>query len=204
MRASSPLRAIRADEKAATIIEFAFVAPVFLLLLIGAFDIGHTLYMKSVLQGVVQKAARDSGLENGTGQQTTIDTRIRDSVLNLKKGATVTITRRYYKTFEEASLAQAEDFTDTNGNGTCDNGEPYQDENNNSVWDADGGNSGQGGAKDRVVYTTDVSYPRLLPLNGFLPAYSDTVHLQAVTVLGNQPYGEQSQYGAATVRNCPV
>lgn len=202
MRARGYLRTIRRDERAATLVEFGFVAPIFCLLLIGALDIGHTLYMKSVLQGVVQKAARDSGLEDGTTQQSTIDTKIKDSVHDLMKNATVTITRRYYKSFEEASLAQAENFTDTNGNGTCDDSEPYEDANHNNVWDADGGNSGQGGARDRVVYTTDVSYPRLLPLNGFLPAYSDTVHLQAVTVLGNQPYGEQTQYAAAVVRNC--
>lgn len=209
MRIPASLHRIRRDERAATLIEFAFVAPVLCILLLGAFDVGHTLYMTSVLQGVVQKAARDSGLETSTetSTQTTIDQHIRESVLELNKDATVTITRRFYRTFEKAAAAQAETFVDTPApsefhDGVCNNNESYEDANNNGVWDADGGDAGQGGAKDRVVYTTNVSYPRLLPLHGFIPALSDTVRIRAVTVLENQPYSEQSQYSAPTVRNC--
>ncbi|MGE4411843.1 MAG: TadE/TadG family type IV pilus assembly protein, partial [Sphingobium sp.] len=70
MRIPASLHRIRRDERAATLIEFAFVAPVLCILLLGAFDVGHTLYMTSVLQGVVQKAARDSGLETSTETST--------------------------------------------------------------------------------------------------------------------------------------
>tara|TARA_R110000782_G_scaffold78276_2_gene154880 strand:- start:25904 stop:26530 length:627 start_codon:yes stop_codon:yes gene_type:complete len=205
-RCSLLLRRAKDDARGATLVEFGFVAPIFCLLLVGVMDVGHTLYMRAVLQGVVQKAARDSGLENGSEstRQAEIDARIHDSVVKLHNGANVDITRRYYRTFEKASAATAESFTDTNANGTCDNGEPYQDDNNNNVWDSDGGDAGQGAAKDVVVYTADVSYPRIIPLQNFIPSYPDIVHVKAVTVMANQPFGEQSQYAAPTVRNCPV
>lgn len=191
------------EQRGATIVEFGFVAPVLAVLLMGALDLGHTLYMRTVLQGVVQKSARDSSLEGAaqSARRDEIDAYVTTQVRNVAKNATVTISRRYYKTFSEAAAAQAETFTDTNTNNRCDAGEPYQDRNNNSTWDADGGNSGQGGAQDDVVYTADISYPRLFPMDKLI-GLSGTVRVKAVTVLENQPYSDQTQYGAATVRNC--
>ena len=48
------------DATGAVLIEFALVAPVFLMLIMGTFDLGQMAYGKSVLEGAVQKAARDS------------------------------------------------------------------------------------------------------------------------------------------------
>lgn len=200
-------RTVIRDTQGIAATEFALIAPVFTMLLMGSLDIGHTLYMQAVLQGTIQKAARDSSLESGTATatQTTIDTRIRTAVKKLNTSMTdsdITITRRYYKTFSTASAAQAETWTDTNTNNTCDNGEPYSDANNNSVWDRDGGNSGQGAARDITVYNITVTYPHLLPLWKILGTSSMNT-VRATTVMANQPYGAQSQYAAATTRNCP-
>jgi len=172
----------------------------------GSADIAHTLYMQTVLQGTIQKAARDSSLESGTATatQTTIDGRIRAEVKKLNTAladSDIAITRRYYKTFSTASAAQAETWTDTNSNSTCDNGEPYTDANNNNTWDRDGGNAGQGGARDITVYNVTVNYAHMFPLWKFIGA-SGTQTLKATTVLANQPYGAQTQYAAATTRNC--
>lgn len=205
-RAATPRRFVRAlarDQKGATIVEFAFVAPVMGLALLGAFDVAHTLYMRSALQGIVQKTARDSTLETAgeTTQQTLLDNKVKDQVKALANNMTVTITRRYYRSFTKASQAQAEAWTDTNGNGTCDAGEPYQDSNRNSSWDKDGADSGQGGAKDAVLYTVTVSYPRLFPIQNFVGGAS-TTKVTASTILRNQPYNDQATYGTSVVRNC--
>jgi Flp pilus assembly protein TadG len=191
------------DEKGAVLMEFGLLIPVMALLLMGSYDIGHSIYMTTVMQGVVQKASRDSGLETGVESttQTAIDTRVSQQVKRLAKNATVSITRRYYKSFSKAAAAQAEPYTDSNGNGACDASEPYTDENNNSIWDADGSASGQGGAKDTVVYTVRASYPRMFPLHKMI-GLSATTTIEAVTVLNNQPYGDQSSFGTPTVRNC--
>ncbi|WP_034159486.1 TadE/TadG family type IV pilus assembly protein [Sphingomonas sp. ERG5] len=205
------------DRRGSAVVEFAIVAPVLCLLLLGIFDTAHSLYMRSVLQGIIQKVARDSALESGTAsaQQTALDNKVRTSVNAVANNATMTFTRRYYRTFSDAAAAKAETWTDTNGNGTCDPpsggtpGEPYIDANNNNKWDSDGGNDGQGGAKDRVLYTVVVSYPRFFPLYNFLAtdaASRDAMKvtkITASTVLENQPYSEQGSYGAPVTRNCP-
>lgn len=192
------------DDRGATVIEFAMIAPVMALLLVGAFDIAHTLYARAVLQGIVQKVARDATLEasTDTAAQAALDEKVKSQIRALANNATFVIKRRYYRTFSAAAAARAEDFTDTNRNGTCDSGEPYVDANLNGTWDPDGGNSGQGGAKDRTVYTVTISYPRMFPLWNFIDVPTTTT-LSASTVLINQPYTDQNSYGAAVNRNCP-
>lgn len=198
------LRGLLGDARGTYVVEFAVGTPVFLIMTMGALDLGHTLYTRSVLQGTVQKAARDSALETGslTTNQATIDAKVTSAVHDLNSSATVTVSRRFYKTFSKAQAAQHEDFTDSNGNGQCDNSEPYVDANRNGTYDADGGDAGQGGAKDITVYSVTMTYPRMFPTSTLigLPA---NVTLTATTVLGNQPYADQSSYGAALTGNCP-
>lgn len=196
-------RRLRTDTRGATIIEFAMIAPVMTLILLGGSDIAHTLYMSSAVQGVVQKTARDATLEGGStaATQTKLDSRVKLQIKALANNADIKITRRYYRTFSEAAAAKAEIWTDTNKNKICDEGEPYEDANLNNIWDADGGNAGQGGAKDAVVYTVEVSYPRFFPLYSLFGS-SNTTTVKGVTVLRNQPFGDQESYGAMKVRNC--
>lgn len=203
----SRARQMLADPRGATILEFGLILPALCVLLLGAFDFGHSLYMKAILQGAIQKAARDGTLETGaeTAVQTAIDNKVRAQLIHLQKHATVTFNRRYYRTFAEAATPLPETFTDTATgiykDGLCNNGEAYMDMNNNGVWDQDGGNAGQGGARDKVVYTVTISYPRVMPLDKFIGG-SGTTTLSAVTVLANQPYGDQASYGGPTVRFC--
>ncbi len=185
------LRRLIRDARGATIVEFAFVAPVMCLLLVGGFDVGHTLYMRATLQGAVQKAARDASLENGASNEEAIDARIRSEVENLANNAVVTFARRAYRNYEQAERRH-EDYTDTNGNGTCDAGEPYVEENGVAGWQSDMGTVGQGGAKDAVIYRVTASYPAMLPLWRFING-SNQVTVEATTVLRNQPYGGQAR-----------
>lgn len=197
-------RRLAREERGAALVEFAIVAPVMCLLLLGGFDIAHTLYMRSVLQGVVQKTARDSTLQDGgtAEQQAAMDDHVRTQVKALANNGEIAISRRFYRTFSQAAAAKAEDWTDTNKDGRCDDGEPYEDANLNGVWDADGGDQGQGGAKDAVVYTVTVKYPRMFPVTGMIGG-GDTTTVMARTILKNQPFGDQGNYGDPVVRNCP-
>lgn len=197
------LRELRDDERGATVVEFAIIAPVMGLVLLGGFDVGHTLYMRAVLQGVLQKAARDSSLEKGTqqAQLEAIDRKVTAQVSAVANNGTIEIKRRYYRTFSEAAAAKAEDWTDSNGNGTCDDGEPYTDRNLNNHWDNDGADGGQGGARDSTVYTVTVSYPRFFPIYNFIGG-SHRTRVSAATVLRNQPYADQGSYGTPKVGNC--
>jgi len=201
-----PGRALARSERGAALTEFAILIPVLAMLLVGAFDLGHTLYLRSLLDGALQKAARDSGLETGTvaANQAAIDGNVRQQLRSLGLDDNeITIRRRYFRTFSAAAASQGEPFTDTNTNGRCDNGEPYEDRNLNNTRDADGGDAGQGGAKDTVVYTVTVNYPRMFPLHNFIDV-PERIAVSGSTVMSNQPYGEQASYGATVVRNCPA
>lgn len=195
---------VRRDAHGIAATEFGLIAPVFLLLMLGALDMAHTLYMQGVLQGVVQKAARDSSLETGANatQQALIDQRIIDQVHRLANNATVKIDRRNFYTYTKAADATPEPYNDNNDNGICDDNEPFQDNNANGRRDSDGGSAGQGATQSAVVLTVDVDYPRFFPLDKMM-GLPGTVHLGAKTVLTNQPYGQKAGEPAPVVGNCP-
>jgi len=109
--------------------------------------------------------------------------------------------RRFYKTFSEAAMADAEDWTDADGDGDCNDGEAYVDENGNEVWDRDGGDNGVGFAHDVVVMKLRVRYKRLFPTASLL-GFSEYVDAESDSVLANQPFAEQTDNGPGEVRNC--
>lgn len=192
------------DEAGATVLEFALVAPVLIMMLLGLCDMAHTLYMTAALQGVVQQVARNSTLQiySTAAGEATLDATVIAQVKALDAAAVPVPVRRYYRDYAKAAAKQAEAFTDTNNDGTCDNNESFTDSNNNGVWDKDGGDAGGGGAQDRTVYTVTVTYPRLFPIDKFIPTMKNPVVLVATTVLTNQPYGDQASYTTATTGHC--
>ena len=206
---------IATDEEGATLVEFAIIAPTFLLLLMGILDFGFNAYMRSIVDGAIQEAARDSTLEGAAvgGATDLIDQRLAESIQNLLPNLPVLandtdldstnngikIKRLSY--FDFADVNRPEAYTDSNGNSECDNGEPFEDENSNGVWDADVGEEGLGGARDVVLYTVDVKYDRLFPLYGLMKLSQD-VTVSASTVLQNQPYAQQDAQITVTPGTC--
>ena len=191
------LERLARDRRGVTIVEFAIIAPALLVVLLGVFDIGFNMYVTSVLDGATQKAARDSTIEGAETQGLGIDDSVKAAVHNVIPSATLTFERRAYRDY--ANIHQPEDFTDVDSDGTCDNGEPFEDVNGNGAWDTDRGADGMGGARDAVLYTVDVSYPRMFPLMrliGFPPVVTN----ETQTVLRNQPYGNQDT--TVTIEHC--
>jgi hypothetical protein len=70
------IRRIGKNQHGMAALEFALIMPAFMIMLLGAFDVGYSLYARAVLQGAAQKAARDSGLQTGTGKSCEIDYRV--------------------------------------------------------------------------------------------------------------------------------
>ena len=195
----------RSNEDGASILEFALIPPVVMMMVLGSMDIGHSLFVRATLDGAVQDAARSSSLEGATSltQQELIDEEVASTIRELAPGAKVTVSRRYYKTFSTAALARAEEVIEQSpGNLKCDRGESFMDANGNGVWDADGGSDGQGGARDIVIITFNVSYKRLFPLAGLL-GWPANVEMQSDSILANQPYGDQTGFGKPVQVNCP-
>jgi Flp pilus assembly protein TadG len=183
------------EQSGVTIVEFGLLAPVLIVMLLGMFDVAHTLYVQAALQGVVQKTARDSTIQNNNtaAGQAALDATITAQVKKIDNVAVVTPTRLYYKDYADAARTY-EPFSDANGDGKCDNNESYTDENGNGVWDAQLGTSA-GGAQDKTLYTVTVTYPRMFPMAKLI-GLSPTVTLTAKTVLAVQPYADQVTYSS--------
>ena len=199
MGANAFLHRLRRDTGGVTIVEFAIVAPVLCLLLMGMFDLGFQGYAQTTIKGALQEAGRHSSLEPTLVTTSELDDEVRRRVQAVIPEAEVTFDRKNYATFGD--IRKPEDFRDNNSNGVCDDGEPFDDVNGNGTHDLDRGRNGVGGARDAVLYTATATYPRVFPLHGFVKGMDGTVTLTGQTVLRNQPYDEQ----AARVRepgNC--
>ncbi|WP_375391398.1 TadE/TadG family type IV pilus assembly protein [uncultured Sphingomonas sp.] len=195
------------DRRGAALVEFAIVAPVMLLMIMGLGDILYQVYAQSILSGELQKAARDSGIEGGAANAATFDAKVVARLTPLMRnfnndcgtGTTTGVvwcsTRKSYDTFSEV---KPEPFVDTNNNGIRDPGECFTDVNGNGTWDADPGTTGQGGASAVTLYTIRVTYPRLFPVAGLL-GWSTRQTISATTLLKNQPYATQNVIGNQTI-----
>lgn len=185
------LRKLASDCNGATLTEFAFVAPVLILMVMGIFDMAHTQYTRALIHGAMQKAARDMTLENASGALASVEEGVRDEVLKVTP-STATVTFEKLSHFDFTDIGEPEEFDDDNNDGICNDNEVFVDANENNQWDADRGQSGIGGARDAVLYTAIVSYPRLFPMYG-LAGMPQNVTLRASTVLRNQPFDEQDR-----------
>lgn len=179
--------------QAASAVEFALVAPLFLTVVFGIVDLAQMAYGQAMLNGAVQKAARDSSIENAN--TTEADAMVINQVSPVLPGATIWQSRVNYVDFGD--VARAERFTDTNGDGACNNREPYVDENGNGRWDADVAQSGNGGANDVVVYTVTASYVPLLSIP-LMPAKFSRMTLTSSGLKKNQPFANQIAYSTVT------
>ena len=204
-RRFATLRRLLGDRSGVTLVEFAFVGPVLILMIMGLFDLAHTQYSRSVLHGAVQKAGRDLTLESAGSSVTAIDARVRDQVSTvMPSGADIQFEKLSHADFAdigEPEVILGDDAEGEPGHGVCESSknERYIDANNNGRWDADRGKTGIGGARDAVLYTVVVTYPRMFPMFT-LAGLPRNVTIEASTVLRNQPFAEQDT--TQPTRNC--
>lgn len=156
------LHRIRRDENGIAIVEFAIIAPVFLMMLMGIFDMGYALYINSALQGAVQEGARQASLENTlwTDIERKVNSKVRAVVPGSDPATVISfkLDPTYYQNYNDIGLPEdfddkerapftknnaydlGEPYTDTNSNGQHDPGEPWTDQDNgvkNGQWDSD-------------------------------------------------------------------
>ncbi len=207
-RRSLQLYRIGKDENGVTAVEFALISPVFLFMLMGTFDIGYAIYMRSTLNGAIQLAARDSSLQDATDAtaRAAIDTKVTNVIQSINRDATVTVNRTNYEAY--ADVNRLEDYVDNNLNGTCDNNEPFDDANDNDTWDEVGA-SGIGGARDSVLYSITVSYDTLFPYSGYqrdasakkVEGYETRTRNKYVTVPGEKRTIKLPVYSTELIRS---
>ncbi|MBH5322685.1 TadE/TadG family type IV pilus assembly protein [Aurantiacibacter sediminis] len=185
------------DEGGATIVEFALIAPAFVLTIMALFEFSYNYYAETMIEGAVQKAARDSTIEAFANNPAALDTKVRGAVQNIVPSATVTMTRSGYRNYSD--MNRAEEWTDTNGDGVCADNEPFEDINGNGVWDSTRALDSASGARDAVLYQVDATYDRAFPMPELL-GWEQTVTVTARTVLRNQPFNATEHI--VTVGNC--
>jgi hypothetical protein len=179
------------DRRGVAALEFALVAPVLLMMIMGFFDLAHGAYVSAVLQGELERAGRASTMQSGIANTAAIDESVSSTVRPIiGSSARFASSRLNYSSFSAAGTPER--FIDkTPLNNKYDVGECFEDANANGRWDADRGRTGQGGANDVAVYKITVTYPRMVPVAGLFGLTPDQ-SISASTVLRNQPYGPQA------------
>jgi len=177
------------DTRGVSAVEFGFIGPILIVMLLGLLQLSYDIWMKAMVNGAVQQAGRDSGLERAHPSQAEIDAKVEQQIHRMLSSAEVTFERKNYQTFSDVNRPEV--FIDANKNGVYDNKECFDDENGNNRWDADVGASGQGGARDVVVYRVTVAYDELVPLSRFV-GLDPKRRFTAVTTLMNQPFATQA------------
>lgn len=197
-----PLAAVCEDRQGVTAVEFGMITPVFVIMLLGIFDIGFAMYAKAVLQGAVEEGARRASLENTHFH--IIEQRVNSQVRGVipasdpETDISFEFDPKYYANYSDVELP--EDFTDSNNNKSWDPNECFIDRNANSSYDTDVGIAGRGGAQDVVAITAKLTFRRVFPLWTFLDQPQDYT-LEAKTYLRNQPFTAQAS--RVGVRICP-
>ncbi len=182
------------NEQGMAATEFGLIAFPFALVMMGAFDLGYQMYVRSVVEGSLANAARKASVESPTfdGSGTTLEERVeetlKEQINNIARNATYDVSIKNFEDF--SGIGKPEKLTtDVNGNGEFDesDGDCWQDLNGNGVYDSEAGRDGIGGASDVILYEIDMTMPRMFPLAGLIGA-SENYNINAKTVFRSQPY----------------
>ncbi len=170
-----------------SVIQFAFIAPVFILMLLGGLQVGIVLIVSNALEAAAREASRIAIVSGGAGQAAIIKTEIsniaRDRSGGIIDPTKVIVNVKAYGNIE--NLARPEPFEDANANGTYDIGEVYSDINGNGVWDADQGVTGSFGLGGQaVIYEIQYVWDTLIPILG----NSRYVTITARTIVVNEEF----------------
>lgn len=188
---SRRLRTLMHDIRGSSLIEFALVMPVLLLLIMGVIEVMAILFVTALMEGGLREASR-FGL---TGYQPTAASREERivEILNAQGIGLVTVTPENVTTLVYGSFDQigmAEPFIDEPPyNGIYDPGEAFVDINGNGQWDADIGIAGVGGPGDVVVYRVVFEWSILTPILRPFIGQDGRIPLMASLAVRNEPYG---------------
>lgn len=191
--------ALWSDQKGATIVEFAMVAPALVLILLAGFDFGHRSYATSVLQGALADSARAVSVQDpiisgpGVSLEERVEKAMQRQISSLATpGYTLDVEQSNFYDF--SGIGNPEKLVvDNDSDGTYDedDGDCFSDLNENGDFDLDTGRDGRGGANDVVFYEATLTMNALVPLANWLGGES-TYTLRAETAIRNQPWGSQS------------
>jgi Flp pilus assembly protein TadG len=176
------LRRFARSGQGATMIEFALIFPIVLMITFGIMEISLCMASLVTLEGGLKEASRygitsqsdappdaskvPTAFKVGNDNRLmTIGYILNQNTLDLINLDDATIATNVYGSF--SAVKDGEPYTDTNANGSYDTGEPYSDMNCNGSRDGAGAASaGIGAAGNIVVYTVNYNWKILTPIIG--------------------------------------
>ena len=127
-RALAFMRSLRADDRGATIVEFAMVALPLSILIMGGIDLGHQTYIRSTMQGALNDAARRAAVQDPqfAASGATTEEQVTNTILRqlepIAPNAEIVVTQANFYDF--SGIGNPEKLmTDVNGDGTYDEGD---------------------------------------------------------------------------------
>jgi Flp pilus assembly protein TadG len=173
-----------------TAIEFALIAPVFIMLFMGIIEISMIMFTSSVLESATSNTARlgkTGYVAAGTTRQQEIIDNVAARTAGFLNPALITVRTEVYSNLNQVGQPEpcinptsppcpgtpGVNFTDINGNG---------------IWDSDMGSAGLGNAGDIVVYVVSYPWALLTPVLYPLVGSHGIVTLSARSVVKNEPY----------------
>lgn len=187
-RAWLTAKALAACRKGVTAIEFAFVAPVFLLMICGIIEFSVIAFVSTVMEsatGITSRLGKTGYAANGLTRQQQIIATINNQTAGLLDPNKLTVTTSVYSSF--SNIGQPEPCINP-VNPPCSGiaGTNYVDVNGNGQWDSDMGAAGLGNSGDTVVYIVSYPWSILTPMVGAI--IGSTYNITARTVVRNEPF----------------
>lgn len=182
-------RPVILEESGQAIVEFAFIAPIFLGLVLSILEFSGIMFVQTLLEGGAREASRYgiTGLQpDGVTRDEMILQIVGENSFGIIDMDELEMDTLVYSNFSE--VGQPEPFTDENDNDAYDEGEPFTDSNGNGTWDDDMGAAGLGGPGDVVVYRLSYDWPIMIPW--FQPFFGDHITLQANIAVRNEPFDD--------------
>ncbi len=179
---------LTACERGITSIEFAVIAPVFLMMLMGIIEFAMIMFTSSVMESATNNTARygkTGFVAGGSTREEQIIANVANRTAGLLDPDDITITYTVYSDFDDVGDPEpcvsplappcpgtpSVNFVDVNGNGS---------------WDNDMGAAGLGNPGDVVVYTVNYPWPVVTPI--IYAITGSVINLTARTVVRNEPY----------------
>ncbi len=173
----------------ATAVEFAFIAPVLILLLFAIIEFSLIMLVNNLMESATANSSRlgktGFSANSKTREETILDS-VSTRVGSLINPAQLVLTTKVYAQFDQ--IGDAEPWNDTNSNNMPDAGE-YDDINGNGTYDTDMARAGYGNAEDVVVYT--ITYPWSIQTPIMRELIGDTngnFPITTTAVVKNEPY----------------
>jgi Flp pilus assembly protein TadG len=181
-------RRFGADDSGVTAVEFALIAPVLMLLIMGTVEVGLMTAAQRMLDNATfagSRTGKTGYIATGKTQAQTIQAGIQKAVPAILDPSKITLTSIAYPDY---SYMKPEPFVDKNKNGKWDVGETYTDSNNNGKYDDGTGTNGSGSCGQIVMYTATYSWKLFTPLLSRVIGTAGNVPLKSSITVKNEPY----------------